>query len=206
MKRAPASTASILRSDLTLIAFILFLIGLFSIDKTLLIQRPAQASAARRLLPFKSAEAKSTIKTLAPDAPIVVVNTNDNGMGSLRQAIIDANASPGPDTITFDIPGAGKHVITLTATLPDIISPVTIDGYTQSGSSRNTLPKADDAVISIELNGASAGAGVNGLTIDAGGSTVRGLKITGFSFSGIVLQNAGGNVVEGNFIVGNFSR
>jgi uncharacterized repeat protein (TIGR01451 family) len=206
MKRAPASTASILRSDLTLIAFILFLIGLFPIDKTILISRPVWASAARGLLPFKPAEAPSTVAPLAAGATFAVINTNDNGIGSLRQAIIDANASAGPDMITFDIPGAGTHVITLTASLPDITSPVTIDGYTQSGSSLNTLLKADDAVILIELNGASAGAGVNGLTIDAGSSTVRGLNITGFSFSGILLQNAGGNVVEGNFIVGNFSR
>ncbi|MGD2112953.1 MAG: hypothetical protein PVI50_06175, partial [Gammaproteobacteria bacterium] len=41
----------------------------------------------------------------------VVTNTNDSGAGSLRQAILDANASLGPDTICFDIPGAGPHVI-----------------------------------------------------------------------------------------------
>ena len=36
--------------------------------------------------------------------PIVVTNTSDSGAGSLRQAILDANAAPGTDTIAFDIP------------------------------------------------------------------------------------------------------
>ena len=37
-------------------------------------------------------------------ATFSVTNTNDSGAGSLRQAIIDANASPGTDTIAFNIP------------------------------------------------------------------------------------------------------
>lgn len=34
-------------------------------------------------------------------ASFTVTNTNDIGPGSLRQAILDANASPGTDTIDF---------------------------------------------------------------------------------------------------------
>ena len=34
---------------------------------------------------------------------IVVTTTSDNGPGSLRQAIIDANNDAGPDSITFNI-------------------------------------------------------------------------------------------------------
>src|SRR6185295_18383133 len=33
----------------------------------------------------------------------VVTNTDDAGSGSLRQAILDANANPGSDLITFNI-------------------------------------------------------------------------------------------------------
>src|SRR4051812_30336539 len=40
-----------------------------------------------------------------------VLNANDDGAGSLRQAILDANANPGADLIGFNIPGAGIQTI-----------------------------------------------------------------------------------------------
>jgi hypothetical protein len=40
-------------------------------------------------------------------ATFMVINTNDSGLGSLRQAILDANAAGGTNTISFLIPGAG---------------------------------------------------------------------------------------------------
>ncbi len=40
-----------------------------------------------------------------------VTNTNDSGAGSLRQAIIDANANPGDDTIIF-LNGLGTITLT----------------------------------------------------------------------------------------------
>ena len=58
-----------------------------------------------------------------------VTNTADSGAGSLRQAILDANAHPGTDTIAFSIPGAGVQTIAVPVTaLPVITSPVVIDG------------------------------------------------------------------------------
>jgi len=57
-----------------------------------------------------------------------VINTNDSGAGSLRQAITDANATVGADTIAFDIPGAGQKTITILSSLPIIAETVTIDG------------------------------------------------------------------------------
>ena len=55
---------------------------------------------------------------LAATGPIsavtfTVTNTNDAGAGSLRQAILDANASAGADDIVFAIPGPGVHTIVL---------------------------------------------------------------------------------------------
>ena len=38
-------------------------------------------------------------------APFTVTNLNDSGAGSLRDAIAQANAAPGPDTITFGVTG-----------------------------------------------------------------------------------------------------
>ena len=42
-----------------------------------------------------------------------VINTNNSGSGSLRQAIIDANAYAGVDTINFNIAGGGTKIISL---------------------------------------------------------------------------------------------
>jgi hypothetical protein len=41
---------------------------------------------------------------VAAPATFVVTTTSDSGAGSLRQAILDANANAGADTITFNIP------------------------------------------------------------------------------------------------------
>ena len=40
-----------------------------------------------------------------------VTSTADSGAGTLRQAITDANANPGEDTIAFAIVGSGVHTI-----------------------------------------------------------------------------------------------
>ncbi|MBA3544459.1 MAG: hypothetical protein H0T83_08480 [Chthoniobacterales bacterium] len=140
-------------------------------------------------------------------ATFTVINTSDSGAGSLRQAIIDANANPGADTISFDIPGTGVHTISPLTALPEITDPVTIDGYTQPGASPNTLAEGNDAVLLIELEGSGAG-GATGLRMSAGSSTVRGLVINRFVLptiddtlgNGILLAGAGGDRIEGNFI------
>ena len=73
-----------------------------------------------------------------PDGILVVTNTNDIGEGSLREAIECANASPGPNTITFEIDGEGPHVIPVgqdaELPLPALIDDETIlDATTQPG-------------------------------------------------------------------------
>jgi hypothetical protein len=131
-----------------------------------------------------------------------VVNTNDSGAGSLRQAILDANAAAGTDTIAFNIPGSGVKTIKLDTSLPQITDPLIIDGYTQPGATPNTLAVGDNAVLLIELQGqagAPLGPRFGGLNISGGNSVVRGLVINEFS-SGIFLTQNGGNTIEGNFI------
>ena len=136
-----------------------------------------------------------------------VTNTNDSGTGSLRQAILDANANLGLDVIAFNIPargrqpGPGPHTIQPTSPLPHITDPVIIDGYTQPGAA----PATDDtpATLLIELDGINV-IGLHwdsGLNIDhAGNSTVRGLVINRFGDVGIHIQDQGGNIIEGNYI------
>ncbi|WP_414590445.1 DUF4347 domain-containing protein [Anabaena sp. CCY 9614] len=141
-------------------------------------------------------------------ATFIVTNTNDSGSGSLRQAILDANANSGTDTINFSIPGSGVQTINLTSELPTITGTVIIDGYSQTGASQNTLATGNNAALRIELNGSGAGSGVHGMTLGSGsdGSTIQGLIINRFdstsSFgAGIyVLSSSAGNTIRGNFI------
>jgi hypothetical protein len=56
-----------------------------------------------------------------------VLNTNDNGAGSLRQAVIDANTSAGADNIVFDSV-LKNSTITLTTGQIDISDELTISG------------------------------------------------------------------------------
>ncbi|MGH3087081.1 MAG: Ig-like domain-containing protein, partial [Rubrobacteraceae bacterium] len=131
-------------------------------------------------------------------ADFTVTNTNDSGAGSLRQAILDANATEAADTIKFNIPGEGVKTISPTSALPTISRPVTIDGYTQPGTSHNTLEVGNNARLLIELNGATAGEYATGLVIATSDSVVRGLVINRFRTG--VYQNHSANTVAGNFV------
>ena len=134
-----------------------------------------------------------------------VINTNDSGAGSFRQAILDANGAAGPDDIVFAIPAAGVQTISPTSPLPTVTGPVTINGYTQTGASPNSLAVGNNAVLLIEIDGSLAGNLTDGLLdITAGASTVRGLVINRAqgpaSSAGLSLRTNGGNTVAGNFI------
>jgi uncharacterized repeat protein (TIGR03803 family) len=135
---------------------------------------------------------------------LVVTTTADSSPGSLRQAILDANADPCTNNliITFSIPGPGVHTIAPLTALPTITRQVTIDGYTQPGANPNTLSNADNAVLLIELSGASLGAPAYGLWVGADGCTIRGLVLNRFGsgYAGLFAQFANSNVFEGNFI------
>lgn len=135
------------------------------------------------------------LATPARAATFTVTTTADSGPGSLRQAILDANASPGADTITFAIGAMGsQQTIQPTSALPTITEPVTIDGWSQGGSSYTGPPL-------IELRGSLAGSSNIGLNVIGGGSRVRGLVINGFTGTngaGIRLQTGGGNWLYGN--------
>ena len=65
----------------------------------------------------------------------MVANTQDAGTGSLRQAILDANANPGADRIEFNIGGGGVKTIALATALPAITDTVTIDASIFSAGS-----------------------------------------------------------------------
>jgi len=132
-------------------------------------------------------------------ATFTVTNTDDSGAGSLRKAIDDANANPGPDTIAFNISGGGVQTITPATALPQISDGVTIDGYTQPGSSVNTDPIATNAVLFILIDG-TPNTNDTGLSVgaSAGGTTIRGLAFTNWSRA--IDLGGPGALVTGNFI------
>jgi YVTN family beta-propeller protein len=141
---------------------------------------------------------------LAASAALTVTNTNDSGLGSLREAINYVNANcTGTPVIGFNIPGGGPHKIQPLTQLPDInCKDTTIDGYTQPGSSVNTaaLP-SNNAVIKIWLDGAlqtgGYGLGFAYAFPVTGNQTVRGLSITRF---GAGVRGYYDVRVNGNFI------
>lgn len=89
----------------------------------------------------------------------IVTNGNNTGIGSLRQAIVDANANAAvPHTITFSVSG----VINITTSLPTITRQVTIDGgntVTISG------PGANNSVALFVFGAGSGGSIVRNLTM-----------------------------------------
>lgn len=100
-------------------------------------------------------------------ATFTVTNTGDNGgvnpapnagTGTLRQAIIDANATAGDDQINFSIPGSGAHTITLAGQLPGVSGNLVINGSTQGGYLFNTHAPDQGGINSqpmIEIDGNS---------------------------------------------------
>jgi hypothetical protein len=132
-------------------------------------------------------------------ATFTVTTTADSGPGSLRQAILDANAATDADQIVFAIPGSGVQTIALGSALPEIVAPVTIDGYTQAGSSANTLDVGSNAVLLVEVTGSNIVLRASNLS----GSTIRGLVLNG---GGLILNFAdslhpvGHNHIEGCFL------
>lgn len=121
---------------------------------------------------------------------VAVTNTNNSGEGSFRQALLDANANAGLDTIVFNIAPGGVQTIQFSSDLPRITDPVIIDATTQPGYSGNPI---------IEIRGSLVGSSY-GLAIDAGNTTIRGLVINNFNLGGIGIFNNGGNKIENNFI------
>ena len=134
-------------------------------------------------------------------ATFTVTNTNDAGQGSLRQAILNVNANGGQHVINFAIGNGGSvQTIAPVSILPAISNTVTIDGYTQPGSSMNTLTNGDNAVLLIRLDGiAVTNSFPAALQFYSSGNVVRGLVIVRF-WDGLVFYGSSGSVVSGNFI------
>jgi hypothetical protein len=134
-------------------------------------------------------------------ATFAVTVNDDMGPGSLRQAILDANAASGSDTISFAIPGVGPHRIVLESPLPTVTGTVLIDGYSQPGSAPNSLDTGWNATIAIEIDCIALNTAQIGLYLASGsaGSTVRGLSIYNVRYLSIRAEGDDSTVI-GNVV------
>jgi len=105
-----------------------------------------------------TAVTKTINVTAVDDTEFFVTNTNDSGSGSLRQAILDANADAGAETITFvgsTFTDATPDSITLTTGELGISSDVTLTGtganlLTISGNNASRILNISSGVVSID--------------------------------------------------------
>ncbi len=114
-----------------------------------------------------------------------VTSLRNSGAGSLRQAIISANAQPGADTINFEVSGTIKVA---NKALPKITDTVKIDGTTAPGY-------AGTPVVTVNFRN------TKGLQFNQGSdhSTLQGLSLIKASNSGVTL-NSSHNTIAGNYI------
>jgi hypothetical protein len=141
----------------------------------------------------------------ALSATYTVSKCDDSGAGSLRQAIIDANATAISDLIEFKIDtfdplyqaGTGTWRIELASNLPDLTRAVVIDGTTQAGYYGNKNPYGPE----IELTPKGGGVANTGLTVNSNNCTIKGLVINRFVQDGIkITAAANGTQIKGNYI------
>lgn len=129
---------------------------------------------------------------VAQAATITVSNTNDSGPGSLRQAILTANAQAGADVIVFSL-GSGVATIKPTSALPAITDAVEINAL--GGGSCGSMPPQPR----VELDGSAAGSNVSGFKIQAANTRIVGFYINRFKSHGIEI-NSSNAVVACNVI------
>ncbi|HNE02432.1 MAG TPA: DUF4347 domain-containing protein [Plasticicumulans sp.] len=114
-------------------------------------------------------------------ATYTVTSTADSGAGSFRQAVLDANASGGTDTIVFDN-SLDNQTITLTGGVISVTDSLIIDG---------DLDGDDTPDVILSGGGASRGLDYTSSSTTGIALTVRSLEFANFSST---TANAGGAI------------
>lgn len=147
------------------------------------------ADALNDLILLQAGSVQPTLVLSEPQRIFTVTNTNENGSGSLTQALLDANNSPGMDQVIFNLPGAGPHSISLFVAM-FASEALILDGTTQPGYNGSPV---------IEIT--------SRISLLGGNSTVRGVAInkqigptTSVEICAVYLKGSGNNLVEACFI------
>ncbi len=124
-------------------------------------------------------------------ATYTVTSLADSGVGTLRQAILDANSGGGVDIIEFSVAGT----ISLQSALPGLSDQITIDATTVPGYTDTPL---------VFIDGSATGAS-DGLVVNSGasGSIIKGLGLYNFNTSNtnsIWLNGASNVTLQSNSI------
>lgn len=113
-------------------------------------------------------------------ATFTVTSGSDNGLGTLRQAIIDANTNPGADNIVITTTS-----ISLATALPQIVQPVSITGL----GARSTIVNGANGARIFDINNASGDVVIEKLS-------VRGNAAGQFSGNGAGIHALGGGTLR----------
>ena len=156
------------------------------------------APAASDLLVLPPGAAPPRVLKLG-GATFVVTNTKDSGAGSLRQAIDDANANPGPDNILFNIPGSGPFTINVSGVQLTLTDPVVMDATTQPGYAGAPVVEVVGQLLVLGGNSTLRGLSIHSPGLDGFGTYGEAI-ILGREPGNTVQPVNGGNVVEGCYI------
>src|SRR6266480_7892926 len=138
-----------------------------------MVMRPMNSLRSLHTIPLVIAG----IVSVAPDlySSTLTVSTNsDSGSGSLRQAILDANAMPGDDTVEITTTGT----IVLSSPLPLIT-----DNIVLNGPGTNLLTVSGNNAVRVFITGSGTTNVFNGISIASGLATN--------GANGAAIENAG---------------
>ncbi|MCA9952139.1 MAG: right-handed parallel beta-helix repeat-containing protein [Anaerolineales bacterium] len=202
---------------LVLLVIVFLMIG-FAQEKDTSAQSNDANEIVRPIDTVVEAESEEWVDEHAPSATFTVtyiatdVQDSNPGNGvcetafgcTLRAAIEEANATTAHDTINFNIPGTGPHIVEIAGAgnigLPMITRPVTINGLSESPAScPSGLVPADLRVV---LDGDNFGGIQYGLRLNenADGSIIKGVVITNFTMAGILIEGGDSIEIECNHI------
>lgn len=152
-----------------------------------------------------SQTALCVVNTTADHTPDTCDPLSDDNDCTFREAL---GAADNADSIQFDIPGAGPHVIAINQGLGGLTvipNGVSINGYTQPGASANSVAnsstqlKPGNADIQIVLDGSNLLS--YGLWVKGNNVVIEGLSIVNFVNDGIFVSTfATSASIQGNYI------
>jgi hypothetical protein len=138
---------------------------------------------------------------------LVATSTADSGPGTLRQALLDANASPGTNVIQFNFTGPAPYTIHLLTPLPELNDMVSLEGESQPGFVFDPIIEVDGTNAVPDGTGDPSNPLSTGLILSQDSNIIQGIILSGFDV-GIRIRSAnnligGTGPGQGNVLTGN---